>query len=132
MVLAKNVAIAGPNALAIPFPPDYSSAYQHVSGENTSDELRKVLKRLTGQDWAIRIEQLVGSPTATRDVPKATPSTRAKDIKDLPMFKAAFDVLGAQFVNIENGYNPHTPIVADDWQEPLPEPLTVLDEDELE
>ncbi len=132
LVLAKNVAISGPNALVIPFPPDYSSAYQNVSGENTNDELRKVLKRLTGQDWAIRIELLVGLPSATRDVPKATPSTRAKDIKDLPMFKAAFDVLGAQFVNIENGYNPHTPIVADDWQEPLPEPLTVLDEDELE
>ncbi len=132
LVLAKNVAISGPNALVIPFAPDYSSAYQNVSGETTSDALRKVLKRLTGQDWAIRIEQLIGSPQALRDVSKATPSTRAKDIKDLPMFKAAFDVLGAQFVNIENGYNPHTPIVADDWQEPLPEPLTVLDEDELE
>ena len=98
-------AIIGPNALAIRFPNGYTAAVDYLRNEHGTEELRKTLKKITGTEWQIRIDELPPDPKAT--VPVAIPSSNRHDVMQLPFILAAVEVLGAQVMKIEDGFDPN-------------------------
>jgi hypothetical protein len=56
----------------------------------------------------VRVDQVSG-PANGPPPPSATPAAatdRRKDLLQLPLFKKAADVLGAQLVKVDEGYSP--------------------------
>ena len=126
---AGSPAIIGPNALAVRFPADYSSAYESSATDATLEVLRKVLGKVTGRECFVKVELLpaavnkggppagvtgangvhgtngVRGPHDPPDPPR--PADRARDVLRLPLFARAADVLGAQLLKIDDGFNPH-------------------------
>jgi len=100
-------AISGPNALAIRFTAEYASAVEHVRGERSMESIVRELKRMTGNDWTVRFE-LAPGPSASVSPTLAAPSATARpnDWLQLPFLKSAADVLGAQLMKIEEGFDP--------------------------
>ena len=98
-------AIIGPNALAIRFPNGYTAAVEYLRNEHGTEELRKTLKRITGTEWQIRIDELPADSKAI--IPTAIPSSNRHDVLQLPFILAAVEVLGAQVMKIEDGFDPN-------------------------
>jgi DNA polymerase-3 subunit gamma/tau len=100
-------AILGPNSLALRFPADYSSAYDAGA---TEEAVRRVLRTVTHQEWTVRVERQLAGPTATNLATTPPPrQDRTKDLLQLPLFKKAVEVLGAQLVRVDEGFNPTPP-----------------------
>ena len=110
---SESPAILGPNSLAIAFSPAYSSAYESVRGERNQEMLRHALRHVTGRDWAVRVEILpdaVAPPTnGVHPAPPPPPSAHRSrnELLALPMFAAASEVLGAQLMRADDGFDPH-------------------------
>lgn len=115
-------AILGPNSLAIRFPADYSSAYESCRTDATQEILRNLLRKLTGDEWVVRVELLAaaakppmplpngsanghGLPTAFS--PSGGPVERTRSLMQLPLFAKAAEALGAQLLRVDDGFNPH-------------------------
>lgn len=126
--IAGLPAIIGPNSLAIRFPTGYSSAYESCASESGTEVIRQVLKRATGKEWSVRVEQVAGTtagspPPGTTPPPR--PEQRAKDLLQLPLFRKAADVLGAQLVRVDDGFDPQTdrePVWSADGPAAAPDP----------
>ena len=108
--MSELPAISGPNSLAITFSAPYSSAYETVRGERNQDTLRRALKHVTGREWAIRLE-LTPEPVAngvheTSPPPPVTAARTRNELLGLPLFVAAADVLGAQLMRTDDGFDP--------------------------
>jgi hypothetical protein len=97
-------AIIGPNALAIRFPTGASAAYDSCASEASVEVVRATLRRLTRNEWSVRVEQAAGAA----DPPPAAASARSerKDLLQLPLFRHAAEVLAAQLMRVEEGFNP--------------------------
>jgi len=121
-------AILGPNSLVIRFPTGYSSAYESCASESGIEVIRQVLKRVTGKEWSVRVEQLAGvtagpAPPGVAIPPR--PEQRAKDLLRLPLFRKAAEVLGAQLVRVDDGFDPHAdrePVWSADGPTAAPDP----------
>jgi DNA polymerase-3 subunit gamma/tau len=97
--LADLPAIFGPNALAIRFATPYSDAYEACATERNVDRIQEALRLLTGQSVLVRFDRVAGSAPAVA-TPAAPPSasSRRKELMQLPLFKRATEVLGAQLI----------------------------------
>jgi DNA polymerase-3 subunit gamma/tau len=131
-------AISGPNALAISVSADYTSTADYLRGERSLDALAAILKRCTGKEWTLRVNLLRGNDAAA--IPAANPSssqaglalprspstgTRKNDVLQLPFVRAAVDVLGAQLMMLDEGFNPLAVPVAS----PAPNPSVEADDE---
>ena len=130
-------AILGPNALAVRFPATYSLSNEESAGHQEC--LTAALKRVTGQDWSVRIEKSAGGddPVPTRPTPAVSAAGRQKSLLEHPLFKRIADRLGGQMVRVEDGFNPAAVVATsvalpdlppDDGEATVPE--TVPDTDE--
>jgi DNA polymerase-3 subunit gamma/tau len=97
-------AIVGPNALAIRFPSGAGAAYDSCASEASVEVVRAALRRLTRKEWSVRVEQTAGAA----DPPPVAASARSerKDLLQLPLFQRAAEVLAAQLMRVEDGFNP--------------------------
>src|SRR5262245_51279420 len=114
-ILAKHLSFAilpatfGPNALAIRFTPGYSHAYDACAEEANLQRIREILKRVTGETIAVRVEK-VSEPNAAKADPTplvAPVVDRKKAIMALPLFKKASEALGAQYWHADEDFNPN-------------------------
>jgi DNA polymerase-3 subunit gamma/tau len=108
-------AILGPNTLAIQYASAYNSTYDFVRGERNLDTLRRALKHVTGREWVVRVDLLTdpvanGSPSAveppTDAPPTPSPVRTRSQLLALPFFQAATEVLGAQLMRVDDGFDP--------------------------
>jgi hypothetical protein len=101
-------AILGPNSLVIAFPADYSGAYDACASDAGQESIRRALRKVSGKDWLIRLE-LKAAPAGLNgaaEPARPAPKERPKDLLELPMFKRAIEVLGAQLVKVDDGFDP--------------------------
>jgi len=109
-------AIFGPNGLALRFPADYNQAREHCQRPSNVARLQEVLKKLTGRDWQVRIDAAPASETNAATAPEASeppPSARPRrspreSAEKEPLVQRALDVLGAQFVRVDEGFGTRT------------------------
>ena len=124
---ANKTAIIGPNALAITFSARYNSAYDTCSNDASLDAIRAALKRQTGSDWQVRVEQARPDADGPGDEPRAHPTPARADFRTLPLFKRAKDVLDAELVNVDDDFDPTAK--PSDWTDPdIPEDTAPIPE----
>jgi len=107
-------AIIGPNSLAIRFPSVYSSQYDASATPNAQEVILRTLKKITGRDCVVRVELIAEQPgrqTATPAVEVRSAPARRGDLLKLPLFEKAIEVLGAQLMKVDDGFNPFAAIV---------------------
>ena len=112
---SHSPAISGPNSLVIPYSSAYSAAYETVRGERSQETLRRALKHVTGREWSVRVE-LTPEPAANGvshhpnpnvgPVPRPPANRSRNELLALPLFAAAGEVLGAQLMRIDDGFDP--------------------------
>jgi len=143
-VLAENLrrlpqrpAIIGPNALAIRHPASYTAI-----SERGVEQLRSALQKFNGKEWAVRFETIPDEPGEVRNeaaTPAAAAISKRQELLNLPFFKSLSDVLGAQLLRTEDGFNPVAVPVApvavptivaamDDPDDPIPPTPTDAEE----
>ncbi|MGL5098229.1 MAG: hypothetical protein ACRDD1_21795, partial [Planctomycetia bacterium] len=103
--LSGAPAIVGPNSLAIRFPTEYTSAYEGCASETGTAAIATAVRRVTGIPWTIRIEQQSAFETANEPLPPPNlVADRKKDLLQLPLFRRANEVLGAQLMKVDDGF----------------------------
>ena len=110
-------AIIGPNSLAIRFPSGYSSEYNATAAPNAQEVILRTLKKIVGRDCLLRVEAAAEElrPTAragTAPTEQRAAPGRQKDLLQLPLFVKAADVLGAQLMKVDDGFNPFAAVAA--------------------
>ncbi len=105
--MANLPAIIGPNTLAIRFPLDYTVPYDACANETGTRAIQTAIRRVTGADWAIRFEKRAGPDHQAAAVPPPVPPVESKkDVRQLPLFRHASTVLGAQLMRVDDGFAP--------------------------
>ena len=114
-------AIFAPNTLVIRFPPDYNSGREHCQNPASVTRIEDVLRKLTGHPVSVRFE--VGKSDSATPVTSAPAEegqdsqsryrrVRAEAMKE-PFIKRAMEVLGAQLVDVEEGFGGSTAATAE-------------------
>jgi DNA polymerase-3 subunit gamma/tau len=110
-MLAQNVnvagmpAIFGPNVLVLQFPPEYNHQRAYCTDETRLKRVVDALKRVTGQDWVVRVEAALHRNGQPRPVmPVASTPAAGPPALDHALLKKAEDVLGAKLMAVDDGF----------------------------
>jgi DNA polymerase III subunit gamma/tau len=123
-------AIIGPKLLAIRFPSGYSAAYDVCAVDEYRETIRLALKRISGEEWQIRLEKVAGEVQAP--APVVQTSDRKKDLEKLPFFRRAKEKLNADIVKIQDGFSAiaAAPIAEEsDTENDTTMPMTIPEDD---
>jgi DNA polymerase-3 subunit gamma/tau len=120
-------AILGPNTLVIRFNAPYNSEREYCSDPTRVARMEEVFRKITGQSCQVRVESAGGSALAkspeTADASEQSIShyrrQRAEAVQE-PLLKRAIEVLGAQLVQVDDGFGaaPAAPPEADRGETP--------------
>ncbi len=100
-------AIIGPNALAIRFPVAYSAGYEACGSDEGLAAIRTTLRRISGNEWTVRVEKGHSNGPVPEPLPAPVqPADRKKDLLQLPLFRRANEILGAQLMRVDDGFAP--------------------------
>jgi DNA polymerase-3 subunit gamma/tau len=111
--LANLPAIFGPNSLAIRFTSEYNHDYEACANEVNTRKILDGLQKVTGQAMNVRFE-LTTEPSPGGSMRAATsPAVQAADLRkqlaNMPIFRKAGEVLGAQIWHVDEEFNPVAP-----------------------
>jgi hypothetical protein len=103
-------AISGPNSLVVRFPIGYNSAREYCQQPTSVARVEEVLRRVTGNSCTLRFDSAgpeVLGPQAeagsSGQAPSRSQRQRAEALK-VPLVKRAVEILGAQLVNVDEGF----------------------------
>jgi DNA polymerase-3 subunit gamma/tau len=117
---ASEVAIIGPNTLAIRFHPRYTQQREFCCNPERISRIEESLKKWCGRAWIVRVEELAGSLPAQEEpangsIPPGDAQARARrsvkeDVMDrVPLVRRAVDVFGAAIQRVDDGFGTQTP-----------------------
>jgi DNA polymerase-3 subunit gamma/tau len=120
-LLANNLekaglpAISGPNTLVFRFPSVYNADREYCQEPTRLQRIEAALRKATGKDWKVRIEAAAFAAPArpaegTEAAPEAENSLarvrrQREEAENEPLVRKAIEVLGAQVVRVEDGFN---------------------------
>lgn len=114
---AVQLAISGPNALVLRFPPAYNGERDYVSQPDKLAKVEAWLAGISGQTWKIRTESTGEltkeqvAETLAQQRPVEVESALVKqrrareEAEQHPLIKRAKDVLAAQVVRVDEGFS---------------------------
>jgi len=121
---AQLPAIFGPNTLVLRFAPSYNSEREHCQQPANVARVEEVLRKITRQGWNVRIESASGAAEDTRKAADETENPqsrskrqRAEALKE-PLVRRAVEVLGAQLVEVDEGFGAPAATSANGGEEP--------------
>jgi DNA polymerase-3 subunit gamma/tau len=104
-------AIFAPNTLVIRFKSDYNNEREHCSDPARVGRLEEVLRRITGQPCQVRVENAAASALAKSPAPADEPTEpispyrrQRAEAGQEPLLKRAIETLGAQIVQVDDGF----------------------------
>jgi DNA polymerase-3 subunit gamma/tau len=109
----EDVAISGPNTLALRFPSRYNAAREYCQDPQMVAKLEQVLRQVTGRAWGVRFDtssdipdRVVSSPRDGAETETAPARSRRQRQEALqrPLLQRATDLLGAQIVQMDDGF----------------------------
>ncbi len=119
---ASLPAIFGPNHLVIQFSPAYNQQREYCADPGRTQRVQDALKRVTGQDWILRIETAPGQNGHAPAAPSAPPSAPAVPHPPAalqhPLIQRALDVLEAKLVQVDERFGQTAPAGTDDADTP--------------
>ncbi len=103
-------AIFAPNTLVLRFPSSYNSEREHCQQPANVARVEEVLRRITGHGWNVRIESAGGDADSAKKTSDETDNVqsrykrqRAEALKE-PLVRRTVEVLGAQLVDVDEGF----------------------------
>jgi hypothetical protein len=115
-------AISGPNHLVLQFPDEYNAQHEYCSDPGRLQRIQDTLKRVTGQDWAVRLETVRGSNGRPRPLAVTAPTVaQAPAALDHPLIQRALEVLDAKLLQVEEGFGMAAP-APDEADGNMPDP----------
>jgi DNA polymerase-3 subunit gamma/tau len=115
---ANSPAISGPNSLVVRFPASYNRECERCQDATQVKFLEQLFRQLTGQSWNLRFETAasVGGPspppapgTEGSETSLARSRRQREEALRAPLLKRAVDVLGAQVVDMDDGFGTAPP-----------------------
>jgi DNA polymerase-3 subunit gamma/tau len=114
---AQLPAIFGPNTLVLRFPSSYNSEREHCQQPANVARVEEVLRRITAHGWNVRIESTGGDGESAKKAPDDTENPQSRyrrqrvEAMNEPLVRRAMEVLGAQLVDVDEGFGlaPGTP-----------------------
>jgi DNA polymerase-3 subunit gamma/tau len=102
-------AIFGPNTLVLRFPIDYNSEREHCQQPSSVARVEGLLQSLTGHGCNLRIESVGGDAAVVKgkaavDTEQSRYRRQRTEAMNEPLVKRAMDVLGAQLVDVDEGF----------------------------
>jgi DNA polymerase-3 subunit gamma/tau len=121
---AESVKVVGSNTLVLRFPAGYNPLHglgqeSNRGSARIAERVEETLRKLTGYSWSVRIESVgngaVASSTSAADTDASLSRTRRQmtDALQVPLVKRACDLLGAQFVRMDEGFASASPDTAE-------------------
>jgi DNA polymerase-3 subunit gamma/tau len=112
---AGEVAILGPNTLAIRFAPRYNQHRDFCGNPERISRVEDALKKWCGRAWIVRVEEQAGSetapePSANGNLPPGDAQTPARRtareevLERVPLVRRAVDVFGAAIQRVDEGF----------------------------
>jgi DNA polymerase-3 subunit gamma/tau len=103
-------AIFGPNTLVLRFPPEYNAAREYCQEPGRVARLEEAVQKRTGQRWLLRVDASSSSAAPPPVEPPRTMPPRPRrnpreEAEKEPLIKRALDVLGAQIVRVDDGFD---------------------------
>lgn len=111
-------AILGPNRLALTFSSAYNQEREYCSGPDRTQRLVDVIRRVTGENWDVRLES--GQNGQETPVSKLAPQP-AIPAGQHPLVKSVIDLLGAKLLRVDDGFGQIESGASDDEQPPVVE-----------
>jgi DNA polymerase-3 subunit gamma/tau len=102
-------AIIGPKALALRFPVRYNHAYEYCREPAKAQLVEGLLKKQTGQDWAVRFELDATTAAPEPDVPPISNRERARQAMESPLLSRIVSHLGGRLLKMDEGFGEETP-----------------------
>jgi DNA polymerase-3 subunit gamma/tau len=112
---AEVPAISGPNTLVVRFPISYNAAQEHCEQPSNVAKVEEALRKVIGRSCHLRIETVAGEGTAKAvedsDNSQSRYRRQRSEAIKVPLVKRAVEILGAQLVDVEEGFGdaPATP-----------------------
>ncbi len=104
-------AIIGPNTLVLRFPVSYNAAREYCQRPENIARVEEGLRKVTGNGCFLRIEVGGGDPAVTKaSLPEGAESSQSRyrrqrtEAMRVPLVKRAMEVLGAQLVDVDEGF----------------------------
>jgi DNA polymerase-3 subunit gamma/tau len=108
-------AIIGPNTLALRFGPAYNVSRDYCQTPERIARVEAALRKLTGQSWALRVEEDRTQPApakpATNSPPEANRPKRSpkEEVEKIALVKRALDVFGATITRVDERFGEAAP-----------------------
>jgi DNA polymerase III subunit gamma/tau len=112
-------AISGPNALVIRFPPVYNREREFCAATERLKKVEDAVQKLTGQPWTLRVESgdrtengaevSAPIPTGVRENSLDRARRQKEEAEANPLIRRAIEVLGAQLVRVDEGFDSQNP-----------------------
>jgi DNA polymerase-3 subunit gamma/tau len=116
-------AIFAPNSLVLRFPSSYNSERDHCQQPASVARVEEVLRKITAHGWNVRIESTGADADTgkkagaeTEHSPSRYRRQRADALKE-PLVQRAMEVLGAQLVDVEEGFGAASDMTPDRGEE---------------
>lgn len=107
---ASSLAISGPNTLVLNFSSQYNSNRDYCQEPSRTTRIADALKKLTGRSWNVRFDAIAGeapAAVAAQAEPDSGVSRYRRQREDAgkePLVKRAMEQLGAQIVQVDEGF----------------------------
>jgi DNA polymerase-3 subunit gamma/tau len=121
-ILAKQlekieaVAISGPKTLVLHFESRYNLQYEHCREPTFQSRIEEALRKVTGQAWNLRVESGGNGAAALPASAAETENSQSRyrrqrtEVMQMPLVKRAFDLMGAQIVQMDEGFGAAPPV----------------------
>jgi hypothetical protein len=116
-------AISGPNHLVLQFSDQYNAQHEYCSDPGRLQRVQDALKRVTGQDWAVRLETVRGGNSPGRPGPaSAAIAPQSPPALNHPLILRTVEVLEAKLLQVDEGFGLAATPAPDDADAPVPDP----------
>jgi DNA polymerase III subunit gamma/tau len=110
-------AISGPNQLVLRFSPEYNRQRTYCGDQTRVQRVQDALRRVTGQDWNLRVETTYGrngSLAPPDALPAVTAPPAPPDVLRHPLLRSVVDMLGGKLFQMDDGFGTAPPTPAAD------------------
>jgi hypothetical protein len=123
LALAGVPAIVGPRSLVVRFPSRYNHAYEYCREPGRAQLVEGLLKKQTGQDWALRFELDAAAPGPEPVTPPISNRERERRALETPLLSRIVSHLGGRLLKMDVGFGEGpTPSDGDAAPQPAGEP----------
>jgi DNA polymerase-3 subunit gamma/tau len=124
---AGPVAISGPKTLVLSFAPSYNLQREYCQALGSTARVEEALQKVTGQPWAVRIDSVsndaaaLPAPAAETDHSPTRYRRQRTEAMQAPLVRRASELLGAQIVQVDDGFGAAPGDAAERPEAPDPE-----------